>query len=71
MSDPFAAFAQIFPTSLSKKSGNGIPAGSYRVFLPEVSPLAAPFILFRLKRGGYSACRVTVIDRGLLVSASR
>jgi len=71
MSDPSAAFEQIFPTGLYRQSGIGIPAGSYSVFLPSVYPFAAPFILSRLKRSGYSACRVTVVDGGLRVSASR
>jgi len=71
MSDPSAAFEQIFPKRLFMQSGNGTSPGPYSVFLPGVYPLAAPFILFRLKRRGYSACRVTVINRGLMVSASR
>lgn len=41
------------------------------LFIHNVHLLAAPFILFRLKRTGYSNCRVTVKDRGLLVTATR
>jgi hypothetical protein len=42
-----------------------------RLFFPAVSPVAAPFILFRLKRSGFSGCRVMVTDGGLLVTSSR
>jgi len=65
------AIRQIFPHSLHSQALAGIAPGTCTVFLPETSPLAAPFILFRLKRNGYSACRVTVADSGLLVSAAR
>lgn len=47
------------------------PNGTMGFFIPLVFPLAAPFILFRLKRTGFSGCRVIVKDRGLLVIASR
>jgi hypothetical protein len=40
-------------------------------FLPATWPVAAPFILFRLKRTGYSNCRVVVQEGGLLVTARR
>ena len=33
--------------------------------------IAAPFLLFRLKRLGYSNCHVVVLSDGLLVSADR
>lgn len=45
--------------------------GTRRLFFPYCMPIAAPFILFRLKRSGFSGCRVTVTDGGLLVTASR
>jgi hypothetical protein len=45
--------------------------GTVRLFFPHGMPPAAPFILFRLKRRGFSDCRVTVTDGGLLVTASR
>jgi hypothetical protein len=69
--DPAMAIRQIFPHSLHSQALAGKAPGTCTIFLPETSPLAAPFILFRLKRNGYSACRVTVADSGLLVSAAR
>jgi len=45
--------------------------GFLKIFFPGVFPLAAPFLLYRLKRTGFSGCRVTVTDGGLLVTASR
>lgn len=43
----------------------------FSILLPATWPVAAPFILFRLKRTGYSNCRVVVQDGGLLVTARR
>lgn len=45
--------------------------GTTGFIIRDVLPLAAPFILFRLKRTGFSGCRVIVKDGGLLVTASR
>jgi hypothetical protein len=39
--------------------------------LPGVHPLVAPLIMFRLKRRGYSNCRVEVAGSGLVVYADR
>jgi hypothetical protein len=47
------------------------PNGTLGFFIPLVFPLAAPFLLYRLKRTGFSGCRITVKDRGLLVFATR
>jgi hypothetical protein len=38
---------------------------------PGALPVAAPFILYRLKRSGFSGCRVTVERGGLRVDARR
>ena len=46
-------------------------AGNLSLFFPGALPLAAPFLLFRLKRQGYSTCRVTAGRDGLLLTASR
>ncbi|OGR30890.1 MAG: hypothetical protein A2X83_00765 [Desulfuromonadales bacterium GWD2_54_10] len=43
----------------------------FPLLLPQVHPIAAPFILWRLKRTGYSNCRVVSKKRGLLVFADR
>ena len=64
-------FQRIFPHSLHTHAFTGKARDTCTLLLPDTYPLAAPFILFRLKRNGYSACRVTVTDNGLLVSASR
>jgi len=45
--------------------------GELRLFFPDCLPLAAPFILFRLKRQGFSGCYVRATDRGLYVAARR
>jgi hypothetical protein len=47
------------------------PAGTLKVLLPHTLPPAAPFVLYRLKRSGFSSCRVTVMANGLLVEATR
>ena len=46
-------------------------AGELRLFFPDCLALAAPFILFRLKREGFSRCSVEVSERGLLVRGRR
>lgn len=46
-------------------------AGNLSIFFPGALPLAAPFLLFRLKRQGFSACRVTADGKGLHLTASR
>lgn len=43
----------------------------FPLILPGVHPLAAFFILKRLKRLGYSECRVTSSTNGLVVYAHR
>lgn len=45
--------------------------GELRLFFPDCRPVAAPFIMFRLKREGFSRCAVAVRERGLLVQARR
>lgn len=45
--------------------------GELRLFFPDCLPLAAPFILFRLKRQGFSGCYVRSAERGLYVAARR
>ena len=58
----------LFPRDPAHASG---PNGTLGFFIPLVFPLAAPFLLYRLKRTGYSGCRIIVKDRGLLVFATR
>jgi hypothetical protein len=45
--------------------------GHFRVVFPNCLPAAAPFVLFRLKRQGYSRCTVQVSGEGLLVEGDR
>lgn len=45
--------------------------GELRLFFPDCLSIAAPFILFRLKREGFSRCSVRASDRGLLVQGRR
>lgn len=47
------------------------PRGELRLFVPDCRPAAAPFVLFRLKRQGYSGCRVEADGRGLMILARR
>jgi hypothetical protein len=60
-----------FPEFLREPEGSVGTDGSLKILIPLVFPLAAPFLLYRLKRTGFSGCRVTVIDGGLLVTARR
>lgn len=46
-------------------------SGELRLFIPRCRPLAAPFILFRLKREGFSRCSVKAVEHGLQVRARR
>lgn len=45
--------------------------GELRLFIPQCRSIAAPFILFRLKREGFSRCSVQARERGLLIRARR
>jgi len=45
--------------------------GKLALFFPDCAAPAAPFLLFRLKREGYSDCRVISTGDGLLVDATR
>jgi hypothetical protein len=48
-----------------------MPYSHFPLILPGVCPLVAPLIMFRLKRRGFSNCRVEVADSGLIVYADR
>jgi len=49
----------------------GLPIETVRLFFPNTLALAAPFLLFRMKRRGFSAGKVTVQNGGLLLTATR
>ncbi len=45
--------------------------GSLAILFQDAASIAAPFLLFRLKRTGYSSCRVAREAGGLLLTARR
>ena len=45
--------------------------GKLSLFFPGCRAPAAPFVLYRLKREGFSGCTATVTPDGLLVKAAR
>ncbi len=49
----------------------GMSYSHFPLILPGVHPLVAPLIMFRLKRRGFSNCRVEVSRSGLVVYADR
>ena len=48
-----------------------LPTEHFPLLLPGVHPLAAFFILRRLKHLGYSSCKVQTTSTGLIVHAHR
>jgi len=53
------------------KALRGITFNHFPLILPGVHPLLAPLIMFRLKRRGFSNCKVEVSRNGLIVHAER
>ena len=47
------------------------PQGELRLLFPGCLALAAPLLLFRLKREGFSNCRALMTAEGLLLCATR
>jgi len=45
--------------------------GELRLLLPDCLAIAAPVVLFRLKREGFSGCFVQASEQGLYVEARR
>jgi|GEM_PF-2225370 len=45
--------------------------GDIALFFPGCPALAAPFLLFRLKRLGFSRCRARILPEGLALTARR
>jgi hypothetical protein len=45
--------------------------GELRLFFPGCLAIAAPFVLFRLKREGFSCCSVQASKQGLYVQGRR
>jgi hypothetical protein len=48
-----------------------LPLENFPLMLPHVHPIAAFFILRRLKRLGFSGCKVVTTHKGLVVHAQR
>ncbi len=48
-----------------------LPTDHFPLILPDVHPIAAFFILRRLKHLGYSNCKVTTTSKGVVVHAQR
>ncbi|HEX5773765.1 MAG TPA: hypothetical protein VFY07_05525 [Geomobilimonas sp.] len=68
---PRPVSAAELPWLFANLHGNLDDAGKLSLLFPGALPLAAPFLLFRLKRLGYSACRVTADGNGLILTATR
>lgn len=49
----------------------GMSYNHFPLIMPGVHPLVAPLIMFRLKRRGFSNCRVEASWTGLVVYADR
>lgn len=47
------------------------PRGQFSIFFPGCLAIAAPFVLFRLKRKGYSRCSAQASQQGLHVRGRR
>ncbi len=62
--DDFAA-ALAEPGSLLR------PDGTLELHFNGALPIAAPLLLFRLKRTGFSDCRATITPDGILLTARR
>lgn len=45
--------------------------GEFRILIPGCLPVAAPVVLFRLKRQGFSGCFVRSTNEGLYVEGRR
>jgi hypothetical protein len=56
------------PADLERATG---PDGTLTLRMPRCAAPAAPFVLFRLKRSGFSDCRAIATKEGLLVEARR
>ncbi|MBT1074279.1 hypothetical protein [Geobacter grbiciae] len=68
-------FTPVAPAGISPilaDPGQAVNAeGDLSLFFPGCPALAAPFLLFRLKRLGFSRCRVRLLPEGLALTARR
>jgi hypothetical protein len=67
---PFSRAGEVplAPADLERVTG---PDGKLLLRIPGCGAPAAPFVLFRLKRAGYSDCRAIATPDGLQVEAIR
>jgi hypothetical protein len=66
-----AVTPQTLPLVISELSRDMGNTGTVQLFLPGCFAPAAPCLLFRLKRSGYSGSRATLTRDGLLLTATR
>jgi hypothetical protein len=74
VTSPLAAHSReplLLQTALANIATGIDQDGQLRLQIPGCHSLAAPFILFRLKRSGFSACQVIHENGGLTISARR
>ena len=68
-------YTPVLPGDTSLYLANLESAGGHRhelaLFFTGCLMPAAPFLLFRLKRAGFSRCRITVLPDGLALNAFR
>lgn len=60
-----------FPPYLLDLAISRFPSETVRIFFPDTYAVAAPFLLFRMKRRGFSSSRVTLQNGGMLLTATR
>jgi hypothetical protein len=60
-----------FPAALSDLNRLLRPDGTLELFFERALPPAAPLLLFRLKRNGFSGCRAVTTPDGILLTALR
>ena len=66
-----AVAPQMLPLLFADLTSAVTGTGTLRLFFPGCLAPAAPCLLFRLKRSGFSACRATMTPEGLLLTAIR
>jgi len=59
------------PRSLAGLPGLVSDGGELSLHFPGCLPVAGPFVLFRLKREGFSSCRAEATVEGLFITARR
>lgn len=60
-----------YDLSATLRALRGMSYHHFPLIMPGVHPLVAPLIMFRLKRRGFSNCRVETTGAGLVVYADR